>query len=268
MKRNVNTLGAVMFAALAVMVASAADKDADTPAFADGWRLSGILKQGGRLQASMEHPAHTPRYVAVGGELVPGARVEKIDAAARSVTVRRGNLIATIRSGSSPVVVKSSPLAAPTPHQPFAQPFEPPVPQPEQPEQPQVAAKAGQDASGRWGIHLSDGQFLSAQDYAARHGGAAQAIERLNSRLADDMSPERKAFAQQMLNALQNEQPAPVQPATAAGAVPSPASPAVASAPAPVPQTAGPQDAEAAAETAPRLQTPPPAYQRGRRLSR
>jgi len=216
MKRNVKTLGILALLALAAMVAPAADKDGDTPAFADGWRLSGILKQGDKLQASMEHPSHTPRFVVEGGELVPGARVEKIDATARAVTVRKGNLIAIIRSGSSPAVVRSSPMAAQTSPQSSASPSAPQPPQPEQPQSPQfpqVTATAGQDASGRWGIRLSDGQFFSAQDYAARYGGAEQAIAHLNSRLTSDLPPERKVLAQQMLAALQSSQSAQSPPA-------------------------------------------------------
>ncbi|MCX6909408.1 MAG: hypothetical protein NTY01_15385 [Verrucomicrobia bacterium] len=202
------TLGVLALLALAAMVAPAADKDGDTPGFADGWRLSGILKQGDKLQASMEHSSHTPRFVVEGGELVPGARVEKIDATARAVTVRKGNLIAIIRSGSSPAVVRSSPMAAQTSPQSSASPSAPPPEQPQPPQFPQVTAKAGQDEGGRWGIRLSDGQFFSAQDYATRYGGAEQAIAHLNNRLASDLPPERKILAQQMLTALQNSQSA------------------------------------------------------------
>lgn len=211
MELNMKTMGVLMLLALATFDAPAADslpqpaasKESDSPAFADGWRLSGILKQGGKLQAGMEHPSHARQFVVEGGELIPGVRIEKIDATARNVIVRKGNLIAIIRSGSAPVVVKSSPLVAQTSSQPSA----PQPPQPQQPEQPpRPTATAGQDASGRWGIQLSSGQFFSAQDYAARYGGAEQAIARLNSRLASDLPPDRKAFAQQMLTALQNTQ--------------------------------------------------------------
>lgn len=210
MKLNVKTLGFLAFLALAAAGAPVADKEGDSPAFADGWRLSGILKQGDKLQASMEHTSHTPRFVVEGGELVPGARVEKIDATARAVTVRKGNLIAIIRSGSSPAVVKSSPVAAqpPPPSSGTQSPSEQPQ-QPQSPQFPQVTAAAGQDEGGRWGIRLSDGRFFSAQDYAARYGSSEQAIAHLNERLASDLPPERKAFAQQMLTALQNSQPAP-----------------------------------------------------------
>ena len=205
MDLNMKTLGVLALVALAAVNASVADnpssppasKDADSPGFADGWRLSGILKQGDKLQASVEHAAHAPRFVIEGGEFTTGVSVEKIDATSRSVIVRKGNMIAIIRSGSAPVVVKSSPVAAQTTPQPAAQ-------QPQQPKRP--TAKAGQDANGNWGIQLSDGRFLSAQDYAARYGGTDQAVARLNSRLASDLPPERKAFAQQMLNALQNAQ--------------------------------------------------------------
>ncbi|MCX6899829.1 MAG: hypothetical protein NT105_14160 [Verrucomicrobia bacterium] len=206
------TLCGLVLLALAT-VGAAVEKEIETPAFADGWRVSGILKQGGKLQASMEHSAHMARFVVEGGELLPGARVETIDATARAVTVRKGNLVATIRPGSAPVMVKSRPVVAQTSPQSPSQPTTPQTPQ------PQMTAKAGQDASGRWGIQLSDGRFLSAQDYAARYGGTEQAIARLNSRLTGDVSPERKAFAQQMLTALQNAPPGQSQPIAAGGAV-------------------------------------------------
>jgi hypothetical protein len=177
----------------------AAAPESETPGFADGWRLSGILKQGGRLQASLEHTTRTPRFVVEGSELVAGVRVEKIDSVTRTVTVRRGNLIAIIHCGSSPVVVKSSPV--------IAQTAPPPAVQESQSQTLQrLAPTAGQDAAGRWGIQLSDGRFFSAEDYAARFGGVEQAMDRLNNRLASDLPPERKVFAQQMLTALQNAQ--------------------------------------------------------------
>jgi hypothetical protein len=268
MKRNLKTLGVLALVALAAAGATAADKEGDTPGFADGWRLSGILKQGGKLQASMEHTSRTPRFVAEGGELIPGARVEKIDAATRTVTVRKGNLIAIIRTGSSPVIVKSSPVAAQTAPEQTARTSAPQGAQPEPPSSPQfpqLTAKAGQDANGRWGIQLSDGQFFSAQDYAARYGGVEQAVARLQSRLASDLPPERKAFAQQMLTALQNSQANPSISGTTAlptGNIPA------AITPAPVaPATGQRSDATEPAEPA-GFQEPGRVFRRGPRLGR
>ena len=220
---NMKTRGVLMLLALTTVGAMAAGNpppltpspaasaEPEPPGFADGWRLSGILKQGGKLQASLEHATRTPRFVIEGSELVAGVRVEKIDPTARSVTVRRGNLIAIIRSGSSPVIVKSSPLSAPQASASEAQP---------QTAAQRPTATAGQDANGHWGIQLSDGRFFSAEDYAARYGGVDQAMARLNSRLAGDLPPDRKAFAQQMLAALQNAQSS--QPQTSSGSAPVP----------------------------------------------
>ena len=210
MELNMKTFGVLMLLALTAVGAMAADSppppappaESEAPGFADGWRLSGILKQGGKLQASVEHASRTPRFVVEGGELVVGVRVEKIDPVTRSITVRKGNLIAIIHSGSSPVVVKSSPMVAQGAPQPSGP--QPAAPDPQQPQRP--TPTAAQDANGRWGIQLSDGRFISTEDYAARFGGVDQAVARLNSRLASDLPPERKAFAQQMLTALQNAQ--------------------------------------------------------------
>ena len=244
-----------------------ATPDSEPPGFADGWRLSGILKQGGRLQASLEHASRKPRFVVEGGELTAGVRVEKIDPASRSVTVRKGNLIAIIRTGSSPVIVKSSPVAMPaTP---------PSAPESQAPTSPQrPTATAGQDASGRWGIQLSDGRFFTAEDYAARYGGVDQALARLNSRLASDLPPERKAFAQQMLTALQNAQvsssQAPSGNTVAASGETSVGTTAVGAAPAATmaPQRMEPVEAEGLPAELRDLPTPTRSYRSGPQFQR
>ena len=276
MKLSMKAFGVLMLLALTAVGAMAADSppppappaESEAPGFADGWRLSGILKQGGKLQASVEHASRTPRFVVEGGELVGGVRVEKIDPVTRSITVRKGNLIAIIHFGSSPVVVKSSPVVAQAAPQPSA-------PEPQQPQRP--TPTAAQDANGRWGIQLSDGRFISTEDYAARFGGVDQAVARLNSRLASDLPPERKAFAQQMLTALQNAQlnqpqasyggsaatPSANTPAYSAGGAVSTVPPAAVT-----PQVMESSEAGMTPEDLGSFQTPVRVYRRGPQLNR
>lgn len=183
----------------AVAGSSAADQKPKTgqPDFAAGWRVTGVVRQGGKLQACIENTGVAARFVTEGDELVSGVVVEKIDRANRCVTLRHDTQTAVIGAGSAPVpAVTNTALAQP---QQQSQPRKGGAPWSNGP------SAAGQDDKGRWGVRNSDGQFFSTQDFVKRFGGLEKAIEHANKHLAEDTDPNRLSFHEQMLGALQNE---------------------------------------------------------------
>jgi hypothetical protein len=169
---------------------------ADPPDFIAGWRVSGVVSQGGKLQACLENSGRFARYVREGDELMPGVIVEKIDKPNRSVTVRRDQQVAVIRPGSAPVPATVNTALAQAQQQAQQKPGGSPW--------GGGPATAGQDEKGRWGVKFGNGGFFSAQDYAQRFGGVQQAIEHSKKHLAEDTDPNRRAFHEQMLSAMQN----------------------------------------------------------------
>lgn len=208
-----------------------AAKTTDPPDFIAGWRVSGVIKQGGKLQASLENSGRAARFVREGDELTPGVVVEKIEPGVRSVHVRRDKQTAVIRPGPAPAPAKTTGAPGQS-HQQDPQ-------QPPQPARPpwgggppwmNGAGNATQDEQGRWGIRFGNGGFFSAQDYANRFGGADQAVAHINQRMSEPIDPQRRAFYQQMLTALQNSGSSGGVPQAAPAAVVQP----VVSAPPPV----------------------------------
>ena len=208
-------LAAIAILAVAVCSGRAADSDkpknsptpasasAEQPDFIAGWRVSGVVKQGERVQASLEKTGRAARYVSEGDELTTGVVVEKIDPANRTVTVRHDKQTAVIRPGSAPVPVKPNTALAQA--QPTSgQQSRPAGPWGGGPPWSGGAGTAGQDPQGRWGIRFGNGGFFSAQDYATRFGGTEQAVAHINQRMSEQIDPNRRAFYQQMLTALQN----------------------------------------------------------------
>jgi hypothetical protein len=248
----------MVFLSLAVP-GGAASKDKEPPApsapaqpdFAAGWRVTGIMKQGGKSQASLENPGRNPRFVLEGDQLAPGVVVEKIDPASRTVTLRRDEERAVIRTGPAPAQAKTAAKSAPA-----QQPQRPNPPGPPGSFQP-PQAMAGQDPQGRWGIRFGNGGFYGAQDYANRFGGVDQAIAHVNQRLSEDSDPYRKGFHMQMLTALQNMRAS--GQATTAGGVQAPGSPQAMSASGTFVFTAAPAPpAQVVVQPAPPPPMPPP----------
>ena len=234
-----------IFVFAAATVALAAENKAATPAtpeapeFAMGWRVTGVVRQGDHVEASLEHTNRRARFVREGEEISPGVVVEKIDAIARTVTLRQGQDLAVIHPGPSPLaaITKGNAKRGSQPAAPQPSPWAGGAP-----------PAAGQDSEGRWGIRFSNGGFYSAQDYANRFGGVEQAVEHARQRLANETDPHRRAFHEQMLSALSNvNAPSPLaNPAavpgstTAPPAFPAPQAPQGAG-PAPQPEQQQPQ---------------------------
>jgi len=169
----------------------------DRPDFAAGWRVTGVVKQGGKLQACIENTGVAARFVTEGDELVSGVVVEKIDRANRCVTLRHDTQTAVIGAGSAPVPAVTNTALAQTQQQ--SRPQKGGAPWSNGP------SAAGQDDNGRWGVRNGNGEFFSTQDYVKRFGGPEKAIEHANKHLAEDTDPDRRSFHEGMLSALQNE---------------------------------------------------------------
>lgn len=174
----------------------------DQPDFAAGWRVTGVFRQGGKLQACLENAGYPARFVKEGDELVPGVLVEKIDRDKRSVTVRHEEQTAVIRTGSAPVPAVKNTALAQAPQRQSGPPRKGGPPWASGP------SEAAQDDKGRWGVRNANGDFFSTQDYVKRFGGYEKAIEHSNQHLSEDTDPNRRMFHEQMLAALENERDA------------------------------------------------------------
>ena len=167
----------------------------DKPAFAAGWRVTGVLRQGGKVQASLENATRRfAKFVSEGDELMDEIVVEKIDRQNRCVTLRRGTETVVIRAGSAPIPAVAS--AAPAKTQ--AKPDQPRRVRPWE----GGPSKAEKDPSGQWGVRGGNGEFFSAQDYVNRFGGIEKAFEHSKKHLSEDTDANRISFHQQMLGAL------------------------------------------------------------------
>jgi len=78
------------------------------PDWADGWRVSGVIRQGSKTEASVEHRIGWKRFVREGNEWSPGVVVDQIDAEQRTVTLRRGEQRAVLRTGAAPEIPKKA----------------------------------------------------------------------------------------------------------------------------------------------------------------
>jgi hypothetical protein len=80
----------------------------ETSHFADGWRVSGVFRQGTKTEASVEHRVGWKRFVREGDEWSLGVVVEQIDTKQRTVTLRRGEQTAVLRAGPGPDIANKA----------------------------------------------------------------------------------------------------------------------------------------------------------------
>ncbi|MCX6899119.1 MAG: hypothetical protein NT105_10495 [Verrucomicrobia bacterium] len=81
---------------------------AKLPDWATGWRVTGVIRQGSKTEASVEHRIGWKRFVREGNEWSPGVVVEQIDAEQRTVTLRRGEQMTVLRAGAAPEITKGT----------------------------------------------------------------------------------------------------------------------------------------------------------------
>ncbi|MCX7824964.1 MAG: hypothetical protein N2689_05345 [Verrucomicrobiae bacterium] len=201
MKNAILLLGAIASAAWALD----AKPPSSVPAFAADWRVTGIIRQGGGAQASLEHPSVRSRFVKEGDRLPGDITVVAVSYAERSVTLTNGKETAVLRAGNA--------MAAPPPPPKSITMI--------QQEQMQAAMKnmaadrnqgpkgnfarrgaVTRDANGNWVIQYGDGRTMDMQSYAQRFGGIEGAMAHVQERLKGETDPERIEYRKQQLKAL------------------------------------------------------------------
>lgn len=80
----------------------------EVPDFAAGWRVSGVIRQGSKTEASVEHRIGWKRFVREGNEWSAGVVVERVDGEQRTVTLRRGDQTTMLRAGPGPDVARQA----------------------------------------------------------------------------------------------------------------------------------------------------------------
>lgn len=176
----------------------------DAASWAAGWRVTGIMRQGGRAQASIERPGIMARFVKEGDSLSEGVAVIEINYTRRSVTLTDGKDVAVLRVASA---------MAPPP-QPVV------VAQQQQKEDknkgawpnPPEKTSALQDANGRWHVVFPNGHAMDMQSYVERHGGIKGTFQHIKERFERDKdNPERREYRLQQMRALKAMQKSGMQ---------------------------------------------------------
>jgi hypothetical protein len=177
---------------------------AEEPAsWAAEWRVTGIMRQGGRAQASIERPGVMARFVKEGDTLLGSIAVLEINYPRRSVTLTDGKDVAVLRVSSA---------MAPPP-QPVV------VTQQQNPDKnkgswpnPPEKTTAMQDGNGRWHVVFPNGHAMDMQSYVDRHGGIKGTVDHVKDHLKrGNDNPERQEFHKQQLRALKEMQKAGMQ---------------------------------------------------------
>lgn len=167
------------------------------PEFAAEWRVTGMVRQGGRAEASMEKAGVRPRFVREGDPLPGGVTVIQVDYDNRTVTLSKGNETAVLQPESI--------MTAPTP---------PAKPIGMSQQAANKDGKAGlwpnplqkptamRDGNGRWHIVLPNGHAEDMHAFAEKYGGVKGATDYLKDHLQTPHRPEREEYHQQQLEAL------------------------------------------------------------------
>lgn len=167
------------------------------PEFAAEWRVTGMIRQGGHAEASLERTGVMARFVRKGDQLPGGVTVMEVDYNNRSVTLAKGNETAVIQ----PENIMAAPPPPPKPigmAQQSATKGGKPGLWPNPPQKP----TAMRDGNGRWHIVLPSGQSEDMHAYAERYGGVKGAVEYIKDHLKTLHKPDREEYHQQQLEAL------------------------------------------------------------------
>jgi len=173
------------------------------PAFAADWRVTGVIRQGGRAEASMERAGVRARFVREGDRLPGDIMVVQVDYANRSVTLSKGNETAVLQ----PENMMAPP---PPPPKPVGMPQSmnrgsKPGPWPNPPSKP----TAMRDGNGRWHIVFPNGHSMDMHAFAERHGGVKGAMDYVKNHLQQSShTSEREEYHKQELEALKQMQAA------------------------------------------------------------
>lgn len=174
----------------------------DVPAWATDLRVTGIVRQGGHAQASIERPGVLARFVREGDSLLGSVVVLEINYAQRNVTMTDGKDIVTLRVANV--------MAAPPRPVVVAQQPSPNNQQGGWPNPPEKTT-AMRDGNGRWHVVFPNGRAMDMQSYAERHGGIQATMDHVREHLQRDDNPDRREFHVQQLRALKSMHKAGVQ---------------------------------------------------------
>lgn len=175
------------------MWAQDAKNHKDVPPWAADLRVTGIMRQGGQEQASIERPGVMLKFVREGDTLPGHIVVLDIDYAHRKVTLTDGKDIVTIRVANvmttppKPVVVAQQQEGKEGKQKSWGKPEK---------------ATAMRDDDGRWHVVFPNGHAMDMQSYVERHGGLQATVEHVRERMKSDDNPERREFRVQQLKAL------------------------------------------------------------------
>lgn len=186
-----------------VLWAQDAKNGKDVPAWASELRVTGIMRQGGHEQASIERPGVMLRFVREGDTLPGHITILDIDYGHRNVTMTDGKDIVTIRVAH---VMAAPPRPVVAPQQQDGKGNKQGL-WPNPPQKP----TAMQDGDGRWHVVFPNGHAMDMQSYVERHGGLQATVEHIRERMKGDDNPERREYRVQQLRALKSMSKAGVQ---------------------------------------------------------
>lgn len=178
----------------------------DVPSWATDLRVTGIMRQGGHAQASIERPGVLARFVREGDSLLGSVVVLEINYTQRNVTITDGKDIVTLRVANvmaappRPVVeVQQQQQGASKGNNQGAWP------------NPPAKTTAMRDGDGRWHVVFPNGRAMDMQSYAERHGGIQATMDHVREHLKRDDNPDRREFHAQQLRALKSMNKAAMQ---------------------------------------------------------
>jgi len=197
-----NKLMMLLCAAAPAILAQDPAATTSVPAFAAEWRVTGVIRQGNRSQASLERTGLRARFVREGDHLPGDITVTQVDYANRSVTLAKGNETAVIQAESIMAAPLPPPKAAGT--QPRANKG---GQQGSWPNPPQKTT-AMRDGNGRWHVVFPTGRAVDMHAFAEQHGGIKGSVDYLKEHLQQQHSPEGQEFHAQQFEALKQMQAA------------------------------------------------------------
>lgn len=168
----------------------------DVPPWATDLRVTGIMRQGGQEQASVERPGVMLKFVKEGDTLSGHVVVLDIDYAHRNVTMTDGKDIVTIRVANV-MAAPPKPVVVAQQQQQDKEGKQKSWGKPER-------TTAMRDDNGRWHVVFPNGHAMDMQSYVDRHGGLQATIEHVRERMKSDDNPDRREFRAQQLRALKS----------------------------------------------------------------
>ena len=169
----------------------------DAPAWATDLRVTGIMRQGGQEQASIERPGVMLRFVKEGDALPGNIIVLEIDYGHRNVTMTDGKDIVTLRVAN---VMAAPPRPVVVAQQQSQQDGK--GGKPSLWANPPKKTSAMRDDNGRWHVVFPNGHAMDMQSYVDRHGGLQATFEHVKDRMKNDTNPDRREYRIQQLKAL------------------------------------------------------------------